>query len=61
MDLKNKTVIVTGAAMGIGKACAVLFQEYGANVIIADMNEEEGKKAAEETGCDFFATNIAKK
>jgi NAD(P)-dependent dehydrogenase (short-subunit alcohol dehydrogenase family) len=61
MDLKNKTVIVTGAAMGIGKACAVLFQEYGAHVIIADMNAEEGKKAAEETGCDFFVANIAKK
>jgi hypothetical protein len=52
MDLKNKTVIVTGAAMGIGKACAVLFQEYGAHVIIADMNEEEGKKA--EIKCNFI-------
>jgi 3-oxoacyl-[acyl-carrier protein] reductase len=34
MDLKNKTVIVTGAAKGIGKAIAVEFAKAGANIIL---------------------------
>ena len=55
MDLKQKTVIVTGGAMGIGEACAKLLAESGANVIIADFNEEAGRKTAERIGCDFFS------
>jgi NAD(P)-dependent dehydrogenase (short-subunit alcohol dehydrogenase family) len=59
MELKNKITIVTGAAMGIGKACAELFHEEGAKVIIADFNAEAGQKTAEEIGCDFFKTDIS--
>lgn len=33
----NKTVLITGAARGIGTATAALFNENGANVIIADL------------------------
>ena len=33
-SLKNKTVLVTGASAGIGKACAYAFAKEGANVII---------------------------
>lgn len=40
--LKDKVVIVTGAAMGMGKSSAELFAENGAKVIIADFNKEEG-------------------
>ncbi len=43
MSLENKVVIVTGASSGIGKATAILFAENGANVIVADLNEENGK------------------
>jgi NAD(P)-dependent dehydrogenase (short-subunit alcohol dehydrogenase family) len=38
----NKTVIITGAASGIGKAAAILFAKQGANVIISDIQETEG-------------------
>lgn len=45
--LKDKVVIVTGAAMGMGKSSAELFAENGAKVIIADFNKEEGQKVAD--------------
>ena len=34
----HKTVLITGAAVGIGKACAVQFAKGGANVILVDIN-----------------------
>lgn len=36
----NKTVLITGAAAGIGKACAIQFAKQGANVVLVDINEE---------------------
>lgn len=37
---KDKTVLITGAAVGIGKACALQFAQGGANVILVDYNGE---------------------
>lgn len=42
----GKTVIITGAAVGIGKACAIKFAKEGANVVLVDM-DAEGLKAVE--------------
>lgn len=39
--LDNKTAIVTGAASGMGKAIAELFANEGANVIVADLKQNE--------------------
>ena len=41
-EFEDKVVIVTGAAMGIGKACAEAFARGGASVVIADIDEAEG-------------------
>ncbi len=41
---ENKTALITGAAVGIGKACAVRFAEEGANVILVDVNAETLKE-----------------
>lgn len=39
--LNNKTAIITGAASGMGKAMAILFATEGANVIVADLHQNE--------------------
>ncbi len=48
IDFKNKSVIVTGSARGIGKAIATKFAELGGKIVISDMNEEATKATAEE-------------
>ncbi|MGD7023454.1 3-oxoacyl-ACP reductase FabG [Rossellomorea vietnamensis] len=45
--LRGKTAVITGAANGIGLEAARTFKREGANVVIADFNEEAGKKAEE--------------
>jgi NAD(P)-dependent dehydrogenase (short-subunit alcohol dehydrogenase family) len=44
--LADKIAIVTGAAMGFGAGIAEMLFMEGANVVIADWNEEEGNKMA---------------
>jgi len=41
MRLKNKKIIVTAAAQGIGKATALAFADEGAEVFATDINEEK--------------------
>lgn len=45
-NLKNKSIIVTGGASGLGLATATKFAESGAYVTIADIQEEAGSKIA---------------
>jgi NAD(P)-dependent dehydrogenase (short-subunit alcohol dehydrogenase family) len=40
-DLTGRSAIVTGGARGIGQACAEALAEYGVNLVIADVLEEE--------------------
>ncbi|EXJ63547.1 glucose 1-dehydrogenase [Cladophialophora psammophila CBS 110553] len=46
--LQGKVAVVTGAAMGMGKATALVFSKAGASVVLADINETLGQKAADE-------------
>ncbi len=41
MNFKNKTVWITGASSGIGKAFAIAFSSYGANLILSSRNEDK--------------------
>lgn len=42
--VRNKIVVVTGAAMGFGEGIARIMKENGANVILADINEQAGRE-----------------
>lgn len=41
MNFNGKTALVTGAAVGIGRACALCFAKKGAKVIIVDVDKEK--------------------
>jgi NAD(P)-dependent dehydrogenase (short-subunit alcohol dehydrogenase family) len=45
--MKDKIVVLTGAASGIGRATATLFAKEGAIQVLSDVNEEELKKTYE--------------
>lgn len=47
-QLEGKTIIITGAAQGLGAAYSKVCADRGAKVVIADVQEEKGKKVAEE-------------
>jgi 3-oxoacyl-[acyl-carrier protein] reductase len=44
---QGKTIIITGAASGIGRATALIFAREGANVVCADINEKGVEQTAE--------------
>lgn len=48
LSLKGETALITGGAMGIGKAIALLYAEAGANLQIVDINQEALEKTAHE-------------
>ncbi|NUQ61213.1 MAG: glucose 1-dehydrogenase [Pirellulales bacterium] len=45
--LENKIAVITGAGRGIGFAAAVAFAREGAKVVIAEIDDQTGRRAAE--------------
>lgn len=63
MLLENKIAIVTGAAGGLGKACAEALLREGAKVVISDVTDEKGEATAVELGadCSYIHCDVTKK
>ena len=61
MELKDKIIVVTGAASGIGKAMAIRFAAEGAKcVVCADMNGAGAAETAAEIGGVSHQLNVGK-
>lgn len=61
MNIKNKTVLVTGGASGLGQATVEAVIAGGGNAVILDINEINANKLIDELGEDkvsFISTNI---
>lgn len=64
MRMKDRIVVLTAAASGIGLASSRLIAQEGARLVLADINDEAGEKAAEQIragGGDaiFVRTDVA--
>ena len=57
-DLKNRTAIITGGAQGFGLDIAKKFLDFGANVIIWDIDKKELEKASKEINNDKLSFNV---
>jgi 2-hydroxycyclohexanecarboxyl-CoA dehydrogenase len=55
MDLRDRTVAVTGGASGIGKATALLLARSGARVLVGDIDEAGGRATAAAAAAEGLA------
>lgn len=58
--LKNKVILITGGASGLGKATAKRFSKEGAKVVIADVNKDGKKLASKLKDAIFIKTDVTK-
>lgn len=61
MQFKNKVVIVTGGAQGIGKCIAEEFRKEGAHVCIIDIKPLSPTFTCDEKAIDYFQGDLSKK
>lgn len=62
---KTKTVLITGAGSGIGKATAILFAQQGANLVLVGRNESHLQGVSKEVqsldvNCQVFSLDLSK-
>jgi len=47
IDLSNKIALITGSGTGIGLVIALTFAKHGADVVVNDVNDENGRNAVD--------------
>ena len=60
MNLDGRRILVTGAARGLGETLARHLAGLGAELILADILEEEGRAVAGELGATFSHGRFAR-
>ncbi|GIU83856.1 MAG: dehydrogenase [Acidimicrobiales bacterium] len=58
MELGHARTVVTGGASGIGRALAEELARVGARILIADMDAEGARAAAQATGGDWVSADV---
>ncbi|WP_071675581.1 SDR family oxidoreductase [Nioella nitratireducens] len=56
--LKGRTILLTGAARGLGAEIARTLAGHGARLILADIAEDEGRATAAATGAEFLSVDL---
>jgi 3-hydroxybutyrate dehydrogenase len=59
MATNKRVALVTGGASGIGKATAAALVNDGREVMIVDINQEQGEAAANEIGAHFLRADLS--
>ncbi|MCS7073996.1 MAG: SDR family oxidoreductase [Bacteroidia bacterium] len=54
LDLSKKTALVGGSTDGIGKSCAFLLAQTGANVILLARNKDKAEETKRQLPCNYF-------
>lgn len=61
--LQSRVALITGAASGIGRACAIRFIEEGASVFLTDLNKDAGEQLLTELAAgeaaEFMAADVS--
>jgi NAD(P)-dependent dehydrogenase (short-subunit alcohol dehydrogenase family) len=58
VEVEGRVAVVTGAAAGIGRAVATALAAERAAVVLADVDTDEGRRAAEELGGRFVQADV---
>jgi 3-hydroxyacyl-CoA dehydrogenase / 3-hydroxy-2-methylbutyryl-CoA dehydrogenase len=58
MQIEGSAALVAGGASGLGEATARLLHARGAEVVIADLNEDKGTALAHEIGAQFIRADV---
>jgi NAD(P)-dependent dehydrogenase (short-subunit alcohol dehydrogenase family) len=58
VEIGGRVAVVTGGAAGIGRAIAEALAAEGAALVLADIDHEEGRRAAEELGGRFVHADV---
>jgi NAD(P)-dependent dehydrogenase (short-subunit alcohol dehydrogenase family) len=59
--LASRTAVITGGCSGIGRATARRFAEEGANVVLADIDDDRGRHLAADLDALFVRTDVTDK